>query len=257
MLRSTIALPVAAFCLLAAASPARAQEISVFGPPTVSYQGQRLIVTDEASLSQMVYSKPGKNRIEMTMEGQTLVQIWRDDLQTMWTLSPEQGVAMEIPFGAAGAHLPMEGFDEQAAILEKRFIGKEAVNGVMTDHHFLRATLSGGGTTSGDVWTTQENITIRMRLTQVEPGERAETVSYDLNGLRLAFQADELFEVPAGYQVMSMGTGAMPGAVTAAGDYAGDVAEDAANAARNEADRQVRGKARSEATRAVRKLFKW
>lgn len=257
MLRSTMATAATAFCLLAVASPAEAQEIAVFGPPTVSYQGQRTIVTNEASLSQAVYSKPGKNRTEMTMDGQTVIQIWRDDLQTLWSISPQQGFAMEIPFGADQAKSPLDGLDEQTAVLEKRFIGSEKVNGVMTDHHFLRATVSGGGTTSGDVWTTPENITVRMRMTQVEPGQRAENISYDLNGLQRSFQADQLFEVPAGYQVMSMGSGGMPSVFGAAGGYAGDVAGDAADTAKNEADRQVRGKARNEAAKAVRKIFKW
>ncbi|KCZ94108.1 hypothetical protein [Hyphomonas johnsonii] len=257
MLRSKLALSVAAFSVLAAAGPAKAQEIAVFGPPTVSYQGQRTIVTNEASLSQTVYSKPGKNRTEMTMEGQTLIQIWRDDLQTMWSLSPQQGFAMEIPFGTDQAKSPLDGLDEQTAVLEKRFIGQETVNGVVTDHHFLRASVSGGGTTSGDVWTTPENITVRMRMTQVEPGQRAENISYDLNGLQRSFQADHLFEVPAGYQIMSMGTGGMPTGFGAVGGYAGDVAGDATNAAKDEVDRQVRGKAKSEAAKAVRKIFKW
>lgn len=257
MLRSTMATAATAFCFFATASQVEAQEIAVFGPPTVSYQGQRTIVTNEASLSQTVYSKPGKNRTEMTMERQTMIQIWRDDLQTLWSISPQQGFAMEIPFGADQAKSPLEGLDEQTAVLEKRFIGRETMNGVMTDHHFLRATVSGGGTTSGDVWTTPENITVRMRMTQVEPGQRAETISYDLNGLQRTFQADELFEVPAGYQVMSMGEGGMPGVFGAAGGYAGDVAGDAANTAKDEADRQVRGKARNEAAKAVRKIFKW
>jgi hypothetical protein len=246
-----------AFCLFAAAGPAEAQEIAVFGPPTVSYQGHRTIVTNEASLSQTVHSKPGKNRTEMTMEGQTVIQIWRDDLQTLWSISPQQGFVMEIPFGADQAKSPLDGLDEQTAILEKRLIGRETVNGVVTDHHFLRASVSGGGTTKGDVWTTPENITVRMRMTQVEPGQRDELISYDLNGLQRSFQADELFEVPAGYQVMSMGGGGMPKVFGAAGGYAGDVAGDAADTAKNEADRQVRGKARNEAAKAVRKIFKW
>ncbi|MFH1518471.1 MAG: hypothetical protein ABIH17_11400, partial [Pseudomonadota bacterium] len=119
MLRSTMATAATAFCFFATASQVEAQEIAVFGPPTVSYQGQRTIVTNEASLSQTVYSKPGKNRTEMTMEGQTMIQIWRDDLQTLWSISPQQGFAMEIPFGADQAKSPLEGLDEQTADLEK------------------------------------------------------------------------------------------------------------------------------------------
>lgn len=257
MLRFTIASAATAFCLLVLVGQADAQEISVFGPPTVSYQGQRTMVTNEASLSQLVYSKPGKNRTEMTMEGQAVIQIWRDDLQMVWSILPQQGFAMEIPFGAEQARSPFADLNEQTMVVEKRFIGRETMNGVMTDHHFLRATVSGGGTTSGDVWITPENITVRMRMTQIEPGQRAENISYDLNDLQRTFQADHLFEVPPGYQIVSMGQGRTPNVFGAAGGYAGEVAGDAADTAKNEVDRQVRGKARDEATKAVRKIFKW
>ena len=113
MLRSAIALSAISLCLFVTTPrPAEAQEIAVFGPPTVSYQGQRMIVTNESSLSQAVHSKPGKNRTEMVVEGQTIIQIWRDDLQTMWSISPEQGFAMEIPFGAEQAKSPLDGLDD-------------------------------------------------------------------------------------------------------------------------------------------------
>jgi len=246
-----------AWCLFATAGQAEAQEMAVFGPPIVSYQGQRTIVTDEGSVNQIVHSKPGKTRTEMTEKGQTVIRIWRDDAQTMWSMSPDEGIATEIPFGAEQAKSPLVGLGEQTAVLEKRFIGRETANGVLTDHHFVRASVSGGATTKGDVWTTPENITVRMRMTQVEPGQRAENISYDLNGLQRSFQTDELFEVPAGYQVMSMGGGGVPDVFGAAGGYAGDVAGDAADTAKNEVDRQVRGKARNEAAKAVRKIFKW
>jgi hypothetical protein len=39
--------------------------------------------------------------------------------------------------------------------------------------------------------------------------------------------------------------------------YTGDIANDAADAAAREADQQVRGKANEEASKLVRKIFKW
>ena len=239
-------------------SSAAAQEISVFGRPTVAYEGQRTLVTSEASLVQNVHSKPGKNRSETRIDGQTVIQIWRYDLQKLWSVSPEQGVAMEVPYGSDQARLPLDGFDDETRVLEKRFVGRESVNGVITDHHYMRSTVSGGGVTSGDVWTTSDNILVRMRMIQTSPGESAQQVSYDLNGLRLTYQPDDLFEIPAGYQVVSMGAaGGMPSVLGGVGDYAGDVATDASREAKNEADRQVRSKVKNETAKAVRKILPW
>jgi hypothetical protein len=248
---------VSASVALIFGSTAMAQEIAVFGPPTVAYEGQRTLVTSDASIVQIVHSKPSKNRSETVLDGQKVIQIWRDDLEKLWSISPDQGIAMEASYGSDQAMSPLGGFDEQTSILEKRFIGKETVNGVMTDHHYMSSTISGGGVTKGDVWTTSENVLIRMRMVQTSPGEPAQQISYDLTGLRLTYQPDELFEIPAGYQVVSMGAGGVPPVFGGVGDYAGNVAKDASQEAKNEADRQVRSKVRSETAKAVRKILPW
>ena len=247
----------AATCLaLTLSGTVAAQEIAVFGPPSVEYEGQRTIVTSEGSIVQSVHAKPGKNRTEFHRDGQTLIQIWRDDLRKLWSISPEQGVAMEASYGTDQAQSPLDGFDEQSAVLEKRYIGKEVVNGVMADHHFMRVSMSGGGTTSGDVWTTTENVTVRMRMTQTSAGQGSEQISYDLTNLRLVSQPDILFEVPEGYQLAAAGEG-MPLIFSSAGGYAGDLASDAAEEAKSEVDRQVRQKVRNETSKAVRKILPW
>ncbi|MEZ5938682.1 MAG: hypothetical protein R3C52_10760 [Hyphomonadaceae bacterium] len=240
-----------------AGAPAWSQEIAVLGPPTQAYEGQRTIVTPDVSLVQSVHSKPGKNRTESTISGQSVIQIWRDDYKKLWSISPNEGFAMEIPYGSDQARNPIGVPDEETALLEKRFIGRETVNGVATEHYYMRATLSGGGSTTGDVWATPSRITVRMRMTQTEPGSAPQQIAYDLTNLKIADQPDALFEVPAGYQVMSLGAGGVPSVVNGVGGYVGDVATDTATEARNEADRQVRNKAKDEARKAVRKILRW
>ena len=233
-----------------------AQEISVMGPPTVSYEAQRSIITQDVSLIQSVHSKPGKNRSEMSISGQEVIQIWRDDLSMVYSLSPQQGVAMAIPYGSDKLDTTIAGFDRDTAVLEKRYIGKETVNGVSANHYYIKASSSGGGTAMGDVWTTPENITVRMRMKVKTPGDPQQDVSLDLIGLRITHQPDVLFEVPDGYQVMDASgmEGSIMGSVSG---YAGDVANEAGNSAVREADRRVRNKANQEAAKAVRKILKW
>jgi len=246
----------ASLTLFPALSSVSAQEIAVLGPPAVSYEAQRTITTNEMSLIQQVHSKPGKNRSEMTMQGQQVIQIWRDDQKMLYSLSPQQGVAMAIPYGNDRARSPLADFDEETAVLEKRFIGKETVNGMRTDHYFIKASSSGGAVTNGDFWTTPEKIAVRMRMKLTMPGEPEQDVSIDLIGLKISDQPDALFEVPEGYQVMSM-DGMQTGIFGSVTDYTGDVANQAAEAAAREADQQVRNKANQEAGKLVRKIFKW
>jgi Domain of unknown function (DUF4412) len=174
----------ASLALFPALSSVSAQEIAVLGPPTVSYEAQRTITTNEMSLIQEVHSKPGKNRSEMTMQGQQVIQIWRDDQKMLYSLSPQQGVAVAIPYGNDMAKSPLADFDEETAVLEKRFIGKETVNGMRTDHYFIKASSSGGAVTNGDFWTTPEKIAVRMRMKLTTPGEPEQDVSIDLIGLK-------------------------------------------------------------------------
>lgn len=119
----------------------------------MSYEAQRTITTNEVSLVQEVYSKPGKNRSEMTMQGQQATQLWRENQKMLCSLSPQQGVAMAIPYGNDRARSPLADFDEETTVLVKRFIGKEVVNGVGTDHDFIKASSSGGAVTNSDFWT--------------------------------------------------------------------------------------------------------
>ena len=76
-------------------------------------------------------------------------------------------------------------------------------------------------------------------------------MNYDLRDLAIGPQPDALFEVPAGYQLVSMGN---PG-MSAMGGYMGSLAEDAKNTAANETDRQVRNTVREETSKAIGRLF--
>ncbi len=247
---------LAASGMILVASQSEAQEFSILGGPTVAYQGERTITTSDVSMVQTVYAKPGKGRYETVMEGMQIVQIWRDDLNLIWSLTPGQNFAISIPYGSEQASSPFAALEDQSVTIEKRLIGTEAVNGVQASRYFVTSTGSNGGGATGHVWMTPQNITVRMRMQYSEPGEAAGDLHFDLTGLVITDQPDSRFELPDGYQVMSMGA-ATPSVAGMMGDYAGDVAQDATDEAVAEADRNVRGKARSEARKAVRKILKW
>ncbi len=247
---------LAASGMILVASQAEAQEFSILGGPTVAYKGERTITTSDVSMVQTVHAKPGKGRYETVMEGMRIVQIWRDDLNLLWSLTPGQNLAISIPYGSEQANSPFAALDDQSVTIEKRLIGTETVNGVQASRYYVTSSGNDGGGATGHVWMTPQNITVRMRMQYSEPGESPGELHFDLTGLVIADQPDSLFELPHGYQVMSMGA-ATPSVAGMMGVYAGDVARDATDEAAAEADRTVRGTARNEARKAVRKILKW
>lgn len=263
-LKSLVALGI----LLAAGNAARAQEIAIFGQPTSPYQAERTFTTEGTTLTQRVYSSPGKTRTEMSVDGMQIIQIWRTDRNLIWSLMPRERMAIELAPGSDQVTSPLDPYSNESDLrFEKRLMGPDTVNGISANRYFISGTASDGSKTEGDVWTTPQNITVRMRLTGRAPGEADRNFNYDLADLVLRDQHESLFEVPSDYQVMTMGmgypgmTGQLPGAEDAegnpVGDYAGDVARDAAGEAVREADRQVRRKAGDEARKAVRKILPW
>lgn len=247
---------LAASGMMLVANQAEPQEFSILGGPTVAYQGQRTITTSDVSMVQTVYAKPGKGRYETVMEGIHIVQIWRDDLNLLWSLTQGQNLAVSIPYGSEQANSPFADLEDQSVSIEKRFIGTESVNGVQANRYYVISTGSDGGGASGHVWMTPHNITVRMRMQYNDPGQSPGELHFDLNGLVIADQPDSLFELPHSYEVMSLGA-ATPSVAGMMGGYAGDVARDATDAAAAEADRNVKEKARKEARKAVRKILNW
>lgn len=248
MLKKACAIVGASVLVMA---PAQSQEIAVLGSPTVDYEGERTIATSDVTLVQDFYSTSGKTRTETVMQGQETIQIWDQDQQRIIMLIPSQRMATEIDFATATQQSPISDLDEGTVILERRSEGTEQVNGIQAEKTYISARMSTGETMSGWVWGTPQNIVVRMRLTMTQADGRTQTMNYDLRDLAIGPQPDALFEVPAGYQLVSMGN---PG-MSAMGGYMGSLAEDAKNTAANETDRQVRNTVREETSKAIGRLF--
>ncbi|MBY9068167.1 hypothetical protein K1X12_14745 [Hyphomonas sp. WL0036] len=247
---------IAAISLFLLPGNSLAQEFALTGSPTVSYQGQRTLSAGGEVINQTVYSTRGKSRYEMVLEDTEVVQIWRDDLDVIWSISPRQNFATSIPYGSEQAGSAFSTIENYAEKAELKLVGTETINETFARRYKMNHVDGDGGATAGDVWVSPENITIRMRITHTLPGKHPDPIHYDLTNLILTDQPDYLFELPPGIQVFPMGTVA-PGLAGMAGGYAGDVATDAKDAALGEADRTVRAKARSEARKAVGKIFDW
>ena len=162
-------------------------------PPTeAAYQGTRVINSGGAVFSGRLFHDRGKERWEMSMEGMTQVMIMRPDIQKMFMVMPQMNMAMEMPL-AAGNKIPTP--DSYAGI-EPEIVGQEVIAGEQTTKYKVEGN-EGAGPYTVFFWMTADGITMRTEGSSSEG-----SFAMHLEGLQRGDQSADLFEVPAGAQVM-------------------------------------------------------
>ena len=135
----------------------------------------------------------------MLIEGMRQIMITRPDKKVMWTLMPEQRMYMEIKLGEAGAGRgDLSGYE-----IEQSTVGQEEVNGVMTTKSKIVMTGRKGDKMGGFWWTSNEGIVVKMDVIAMEKGGKAR-IKKELKNVSIGSQDPALFEIPEGYEKMSM-----------------------------------------------------
>jgi len=256
---------VASLALLLASSADAQPELL---QPTVSFSAWRVTSAGGAVIEGPYHYAPGRHRSEMTIGGQTLTAIVREDRELIWTLMPQQNMYMEVTLDGteSGGGSAFEGSE----VVESRELGTEDVNGQRTTKYEVTIRDRAGGTAAGTLWTTAQRIPVKMDMV-VDGGEH---VVVELRDIEVGPQPDALFEVPAGYTRLALGNlgnlaGAfqgMPGnaapapapsGATAPDDpnFAEEVAQGAAEAAREGVTEGVRQGVRENVGRRIRGIF--
>jgi len=175
------------------------------GTPRVEYRADQVLESEDGTMTQKVYSAPGKQRMEM---GETTI-VLRLDKGVQWILMPEERMYLEQPIDPAAAG--SEGWEQETTV-----VGPDTVNGMETTKHKTIAKRTGSEDKFGGFsWQTADGIVVKMDLISVEQGKK-ERFKLELTNLAVGAQDPQLFEVPAGYQKTSMagfGLGAMGGAM--------------------------------------------
>jgi hypothetical protein len=95
--------------------------------------------------------------------------------------------------------------------VEMTEVGPELLDGVETVKQKVIMTSADGGKMGGFWWTTAEGIPIKMDMLAIEEGDKTR-LKQQLSNLELGEPDPSLFEIPAGYQLLSMPFGmGMPG----------------------------------------------
>lgn len=162
--------------------------------PDAAYSATRVMKAGGHEISGPLYYDSGKERFEMTMEGAQQIMIRREDRQRLYMIMPQMAMGMEMRLDNPQA-MPSPG---DYAALEPEAVGREAVNGEEATKYRVVAKDAGQSYTVF-VWASDDGIPLRIE------GETTEgKFLMELTNLERGAQPAELFEVPAGVQLMAM-----------------------------------------------------
>jgi outer membrane lipoprotein-sorting protein len=137
---------------------------------------------------------------KMRQEGET-INIARPDRRVMWLLVPSMKMAMEVPFSLADLGQAMALPKDKG---QMKLLGTEKVNGYETEK-FETTMKANGRTVKMFLWVAKKlDKPIKMVS---EDGK----FSMEYREIKEGGVSADLFEIPAGYQKMTMPQGMSPG----------------------------------------------
>ena len=201
MNKTSLLLMAAAMTMTGAATAAKPAQ------PQVEYSADSAMETAEFSMKGRVYFTPTRERREMVMGsgGDKMLTITRHDKKVAWTLMPSEKMYMETNIAKTKSKDDLSGYK-----IEQTVVGPETVNGVNTTKSKIIMTGPKGEKMGGFMWTTKENIVVKMDAIAIDKKQKHRFKS-ELTNLKVGKQDPKLFEVPAGYEKMSIPGMFMPG----------------------------------------------
>ena len=144
-----------------------------------------------------MFLKGDNLRQEMNIRGEKQITIFRKDKGVVWVLMPGQMMYMEMSAGNQKNMAPVD-LDELEKIGKKKFIGKEKVNEQMcSKYHYTFNDPSIGAAT---YWISEKlNFPVKMEM----DGPSGHMVT-EYRNIQEKTMPDSLFNIPSGYQKMSM-----------------------------------------------------
>lgn len=195
---------LAAVALLLASSTAFSQQTQ---QPQVEYSADSVMETAEMSMKGHINYTPTRERREMVMGsgGDKMITITRHDKKVAWTLMPAQKMYMETNIAQARGKDDISGYK-----IEQTTVGPETVNGVSTTKSKIIMTGPKGEKMGGFWWMTKDNIMVKMDVIAIDKKDKMR-IKNELTNLKVGKQDPKQFEVPAGYEKMSIPGMFMPG----------------------------------------------
>jgi hypothetical protein len=150
--------------------------------------------TGMPTTTQTMYIKGKKIRMEMSAEGQSVVNIIDGDAQVMYMYMPDENTAMKMDFGQA----PQSVTDEAQEISGKQptVVGTETIDGkvcVVIEYVDTQATVKSW------IWK-EKGLPVRSEIKTSEGTTTIDYKNFDFSNLD-----DSLFQLPEGVEIMDIG----------------------------------------------------
>lgn len=168
--------------------------------PKVEYSADSYMETSDGITQGTVYVAHGKERREYVQDGEKTVMILRHDKKVIWMLQPEDKTYMEQKMPKGGRK-----DDLSAYKIEQTVVGPETINGVSTTKSKIIMIGPKGDKLGGFYWKSKEGIVVKTDAIAVDKKSK-ERIKSELTNLKVGKQNPSLFEIPAGYEKMDMGS---------------------------------------------------
>jgi len=166
------------------------------GGKGAEYSATQIMETAMGRMKAKVYVAPGKKRMET---GDSII-ITRTDRGVSWTLMPSEQMYIESPLKEGQAR------SGDVRILRKEKVGTETVSGLRTTKYKTIAVAPDGTRMGGFTWIAGNGIIVRMDMLSKGKGRKMR-MKMVLKDIKIGKQAPKLFEIPPGYEKMSMPMG--------------------------------------------------
>jgi hypothetical protein len=157
-----------------------------------SLQYDMVITTSGAQqLTQKIYVKKNKMRMEMTQSGQTIIVLIDMDAKTMYNYMPAQNMAIKMTFNPTSK----SAMDEAKSLsnYNPTIVGTETIDGKVCT--VVQYTAQGAST---KMWLWQDHgLPIRVEAVTAQV-----TTLMEYKNIQFSDIADSTFELPAGVQIM-------------------------------------------------------
>ncbi len=150
------------------------------------------------TVTQKIWVKQNKMRMEITAEGQTIISLIDCDVHTGYAYMPEQNIAHKAVFNPT-----IQSASEQAqsiADYDYNVVGTETIDGkacLVVEYTYSQAEES--LTVKEWIWK-EHGFPIRMETTTAEG-----TVIAEYKNIEFGDISDDMFELPAGVRIVEMG----------------------------------------------------
>ena len=144
-----------------------------------------------------IYIKGDKIRQEFGPGEEAHISILRPDIQVVWMVMPGQKMYMEMPLTPQATGKMMQMPRDEARM---KLLGTETVNGYATDKYETVAR-DNGKSSQYYLWVAKK-LGLPIKMTSPD-----DSFSMEYQNIKEGGVPDSLFEIPAGYQKMTIPTG--------------------------------------------------